>query len=79
MFNDVLAMEYLMKNKKYSNGDHIWAPWMKIILTLFGLFISFMDTFYESFTSTHNSTSVKIHRVNKTFNFINSYAFSESV
>ena len=62
MFNDVLAMEYLMKNKKYSNADHILRPWMKITLMSFGLIISLFDTFYETITSTHKS--VRVHRVN---------------
>ena len=63
MFNDVLAMEYLMKNRKYSNADHILVPWMKITLMLFGLFISFLDTLYDIVTSTHDSD--KIHRVQR--------------
>ena len=63
MFNDVLAMEYLMKNRKYSNADHILVPWMKITLMFFGLFISFLDTLYDIVTSTHDSD--KIHRVQR--------------
>ena len=63
MFNDVLAMEYLMKNKKYSNADHIWGSGMRITHMFFGLIISFLDTFYEIVISRHNNQ--KVHRVNR--------------
>ena len=63
MFNDVLAMEYLMKNKKYSNADHIWGSGMRITHMFFGLIISFLDTFYEIVISRHNNR--KVHRVNR--------------
>ena len=76
MFNDVLAMEYLMKNKKYSNADHILVPWMKITLMLFGLFISFLDTLYDIVTSTHDSD--KIHRVQRNDYFQNTFKYPTS-
>ena len=39
MFHDVLAMEYLMKNKKYSNIDYITRTFLTMVFLILGLFV----------------------------------------
>ena len=58
IFHNILAMEYLMKNKNYSNTDYFFSTCMSIMLFAFALLWTFIGSAYRMF-----SPSTKIQRV----------------
>ena len=59
IFHNILAMEYLMKNKNYSNSEYFFSTWMITMIFAFALLWSFMGYAYRMFSS-----SEKIYHVN---------------
>ena len=51
MFHDVLAMEYLMKNRKYTNTDYVLRIGILIIFFAIGLLICFIQNVFRMFSS----------------------------
>ena len=62
MFHDVLAMEYLMKNRKYTNTDYLLRIGILMIFFAIGLIICFIQNVFKMFSS-HNDND--IYRVRK--------------
>ena len=50
MFHDVLAMEYLMKNRKYTNTDYVLRIGILIIFFAIGLLICFIQNVFRMFS-----------------------------
>ena len=55
MFHDVLAMEYIMKNKKYSNIDYITRTFLTIVFLALGLLVCASQSVYLMFFSNDNT------------------------
>ena len=50
MFHDVLAMEYLMKNRKYTNTDYVLRIGILMIFFAIGLLICFIQNVFRMFS-----------------------------
>ena len=54
MFHNILAMEYLMKNKNYSNTDYFFNTCMSIIIFTLAFLWTFMGPAFRMFSSSAN-------------------------
>ena len=61
IFHNILAMEYLMKNRNYSNSEYFFSTWMIIMLFAFALLWSFMGYAYRMISSSENSYHVNVY------------------
>ena len=58
MFHNILAMEYLMKNKNYSNTDYFFNTCMSIIIFTLAFLWTFMGPAFRMFSSSANMQRV---------------------
>ena len=69
MFHNIMAMEYIMKNKNYTSTDYILRTSIIMVFFVLGLLICFIQSVFKMFSANQDqdiyrvilSNSIQIH------------------